>query len=255
MWTREELKSRAVDVLQACRWPAVAVCLVMTAVSGGVSGAGGRSSGTYHSGGSNVADASIADLLKGFDAKILIAILAVAGAMILLSIAVSVFVKNPLEVGSKKFFITARQDMTGNVGEILYGFKNSYLRNVGGLVLRQIFISLWSLLLIIPGIIKSYEYSMVSYLLADFPEMTVKGAFEYSKRMTAGQKWDIFVLDLSFIPWMLLGVITCGIVYIFHVGPYVEFTKAELYAALKDELASNDAEFASLVKKDEVVYN
>ena len=184
--------------------------------------------------------------------KILIAVLAVMIVAIVVGMVISVFVKNPLEVGAKRFFITAREDMNGNVGNLIFGFKNGYLRNVGALLLREIYIFLWSLLLFIPGIIKGYQYSMVPYLLAEYPEMTTKQAFEYSKRMTDGQKWDMFVLDLSFIPWYLLSVITCGIVLVFHVAPYVEFTKAELYAVLKEELALNDIEFASLVKNTEM---
>ena len=89
------------------------------------------------------------------------------------------------------------------------------------------------MLFVIPGIIKGYEYRMVSYILADQPELSRKEAFQLSKQMMKGQKWNAFVLDLSFIGWYLLCLVTCGIAGIFYVYPYVFATDAELYLALK----------------------
>ena len=80
-----------------------------------------------------------------------------------------------------------------------------------------------------PGIVKSYEYRMVPYILAENPGMNRSEAFAISKQMMNGQKWDVFVLDLSFIGWHLLSGITLGIVGIFWVNPYVQATNAELY--------------------------
>ena len=87
------------------------------------------------------------------------------------------------------------------------------------------------LLFIIPGIVKSYEYMMIPYLLAEHPEMTRQEAFAESKQMMDGNKWDAFVLDLSFIGWTLLGVCTFGILLVFYVEPYIYLTRAELYHA------------------------
>lgn len=248
MWTREQLKDNAKNVLQCCRWPAVAVCLIMSAVSSGGGSVGRGSSGNSGSSNSN----TYSKLFNGFTIEMLIAVISIALIAFLIGIAVSVFVKNPLRVGEKKFYINARANMQGNVGDIIFGFKNNYIKNVGTIFLKDLFVFLWSLLLWVPGIIKSYEYRMVEYLLADFPELTRQEAFDYSKRMTDGQKWDMFILDLSFIPWYLLSVLTCGILIIFHVGPYVGFTNVELYEELKRELVSKDIQFAALVNKDVV---
>ena len=114
------------------------------------------------------------------------------------------------------------------------GFKNGYAHIGMIMFLRGLFTGLWMLLFIIPGIVKSYEYMMIPYLLAEHPEMTRQEAFAESKQMMDGNKWDAFVLDLSFIGWTLLGVCTFGILLVFYVEPYIYLTRAELYHALKN---------------------
>lgn len=101
---------------------------------------------------------------------------------------------------------------------------------INGIINEQ----LSSLLFIIPGIIKSYEYRMVAYILADQPELTRKEAFELSRKMMNGNKWNAFVLDLSFIGWGFLTAITFGILGIFYVNPYIQHTNAALYLKLKE---------------------
>ena len=93
----------------------------------------------------------------------------------------------------------------------------------------DLFISLWSLLLIIPGIIKSYEYLMVPYILAENPQMDRKEIFEISRRMMDGEKMNAFLLDLSFLGWIFLTVLTCGVAGILYVQPYMMATRTELY--------------------------
>ena len=99
---------------------------------------------------------------------------------------------------------------------------------------KDLFTFLWSLLFVIPGIVKSYEYMMIPYLLAENPDMSREDAFAESKRMMDGNKWDTFVMDLSFIGWLLLGAITMNIVNILYTNPYMYLTHAELYHTLKN---------------------
>jgi uncharacterized membrane protein len=101
--------------------------------------------------------------------------------------------------------------------------------------LKSLYTLLWTLLLIIPGIVKHYEYRMIPYLLADFPEMSKDDAFRISKEMMNGNKMNAFILDLSFIGWHILSAVTLGIVGIFYVNPYVNATNAELYLTLKKQ--------------------
>ena len=105
--------------------------------------------------------------------------------------------------------------------------------NVNILFFRDLYTVLWSLLFIIPGIVKSYEYRMIPYLLAEHPDMPMDVAFSESRRMMHGNKWHAFVLDLSFILWFAVTAVTCGIAGVFYVMPYINATNAELYVALK----------------------
>ena len=89
------------------------------------------------------------------------------------------------------------------------------------LFLRNLFTILWSLLLVIPGIIKSISYAMTPYIMAENPEMTAREAINESKRLMYGHKWELFCLELSFIGWYLLAALTVGIGG-FFLAPYVE---------------------------------
>lgn len=106
------------------------------------------------------------------------------------------------------------------------------MNTVVTMLLKDLRILAWTLLLIIPGIIKSYAYRFVPYILADNPEISHSRAIELSNQMTAGQKMDIFILDLSFLGWYLLGLLALVVGTLF-VHPYVNSTMAELYAVLR----------------------
>ena len=161
-----------------------------------------------------------------------------AGLLSLIAIAVAVcvllfgvFVGNVLEVGGKKFFILNQNGRPG-MGAMLEGFRSGHYGNlVLTMFLRDLFIFLWSLLLFVPGIIKYYEYLMVPYILSENPGMNREEAFLISRQMMNGQKWETFVLDLSYLGWYILSAFTCGLLAIFYVNPYKEATFAELYAA------------------------
>lgn len=148
-----------------------------------------------------------------------------------LMLLVDVFIINPFEVGCRRFFIRNLNE-PAQIGNIGYGFDNNYRNVAKTMFFRDLFTVLWSLLFIIPGIVKAYEYMMIPYLLADNPQMTKEQAFAESKRMMQGQKWKAFVLDLSFIGWYILSGLTLGILAIFYVSPYVNATHAALYEAL-----------------------
>lgn len=117
--------------------------------------------------------------------------------------------------------------------DMFKGFNNFGTNCIAG-ILVSIFTILWSLLFVIPGIIKAYSYAMTFYILADHPEMSAKDAIKTSQVMMDGHKMDLFVLELSFIGWYLLCVITFGIAAL-YVGPYVSASYAAFYEAIKDE--------------------
>lgn len=148
------------------------------------------------------------------------------------AILAAIFLGNVLILGGTRFFIE-NQYGTPGVGTLLYGFRCGYYMNVvKTMFLMNLYIVLWTFLLIIPGIVKSYEYRMVPYILAEHPEMETRQIFALSKEMMMGEKMNVFVLDLSFIPWLLLSSITIGLAGIFYVNPYMQATDAELYAVL-----------------------
>ena len=115
-----------------------------------------------------------------------------------------------------------------------YGFKQ-YGRAIGGILLMQVFVFLWSLLLVIPGIVKSYSYALTPYILIDDPQISVREAIRKSQRMMSGQKFNLFYLQLSFIGWFLLSCITGGIGFLW-LCPYYMTSQAVFYRNLRDNL-------------------
>lgn len=146
--------------------------------------------------------------------------------------AIHAFLFNPLEAGTARFFVRNLNDKA-EIRELAYCYDHGYLNVVKTVFLRDLYIVLWGLLLIIPGIIKSYEYRMVNYILAENPEMNTKDVFAMSRDMMRGNKWRTFVLDLSFLGWHLLSLITIGLAGIFYVFPYRNMTNAALYEFLR----------------------
>ena len=115
---------------------------------------------------------------------------------------------------------------------------NGYWRNVWTMLLVSIFIFLWSLLLIIPGIIKMFSYAMTPYILHDNPELTASEAIHRSRMMMRGHKFDLFWLYLGFIGWFIICILTAGIGF-FWLAPYVETAKAAFYQDVKADYALN----------------
>lgn len=152
----------------------------------------------------------------------------------ILGILYTIFIGNVIVVGKSRYFIK-NHDVNPELGEIFSGFKGNYLNVVKIMFLMNLKILLWLFLFIVPGIIKAYEYSMIPYLLAENPNLSASQAFSLSKQMTTGQKMDLFVLDLSFLGWIILGLICCGIGILF-LQPYPEATRAEVYLILKQQV-------------------
>lgn len=149
----------------------------------------------------------------------------------LIDLALSVFVVLPLTVSSARFFVHNRFGHV-DLNLVKTGFTANYGNTLGAMFTTRLFIALWGLLFTIPGIYKSYQYCMVPYLLSDNPSLSGSRAREISRMMTDGEKGRIFVLDLSFLGWFLLGSLTFGIGTLF-VNAYYRATMAELYVCLR----------------------
>jgi uncharacterized membrane protein len=108
------------------------------------------------------------------------------------------------------------------------------MKVVGSMFSTDIFTLLWSMLFIIPGVYKSYCWRMVPYIVSENPTISGKEARAISTKMMDGSKWAAFVLDLSFLGWIILGVFTLGILNLVFTNPYIYATDAELYLTLSD---------------------
>lgn len=228
MWNRKELKAKGKAAFKANYWKCVIVALIFAILLGG-----GAAAGKNHT--DDATGDSQASLMEELQKAPKEVIGVLAGALVgfsLIACAVDLLVVNPLKVGCKRFFLV-NTERPADLSEMGFGFKNGYGNMVAAMFLRNLFTALWSLLFVIPGIIMSYAYRMVPYILAENPGMSGMEAIRRSKEMMKGHKWNTFVLDLSFIGWLLLAVITADIAGILWTNPYMEATDAELYKAIK----------------------
>lgn len=146
----------------------------------------------------------------------------------------SIFVLGPLSYGYYVSFLNSKR--TGEVVRIenlFDGFKD-YARVFLTNLLQSIYIVLWTLLLIVPGIIKSISYSQTFFVLKDNPELKNNAAIERSMAMMEGHKMEYFCLILSFIGWLLLGILTLGIGLLW-VNPYIATATAHFYEYVKED--------------------
>ena len=148
------------------------------------------------------------------------------------SCGISILIVGPFALGSAALFLNIVRSEEAKIDNVFEGFKDFGGNFVLGL-LQGLFIALWSLLFIIPGIIKTYAWSLAFYLKKDHPEMTWKEALDTSASWMKGHKWELFCLELSFIGWMLLSVLTCGLL-LFWLSPYMAATRALYYEKLKE---------------------
>ena len=127
------------------------------------------------------------------------------------------------------------------VKDLFAGFSGNFLNNLAASVLVSVFTFLWSLLFVIPGIVKSYSYAMTYYILNDNPGMDAIKAITASRKMMDGHKMELFLLHLSFIGWIILSMFTFGILML-YVAPYMQEAQAAFYEKLKAEQATAEAE-------------
>lgn len=152
-------------------------------------------------------------------------------AAIIIAIPIHVFVTNPISVGCSRYFLSDRSQTKVSCLKS-YFIKGIYKKIILTMFLRNLFIFLWSLLFIIPGIYKSYQYRMVPYLLAEDPHLDHKRALNISTFMMEGEKQKVFKMDLSFFFLNLASIFLLAIPTILYIGPYRHQTNAELYKAL-----------------------
>lgn len=222
MWLRKDLKMRAKEAVSRNYWKTVLISAFFTLIVSG---------GSLFTFKFDEADDFIENIFYMYPLTIFLG--ALFGLFIIAAfIVLIIFIVNPFEVGVSKFRVNALRG-NGNISDVGHGYDVNYKRNVETIFFMKLFIFLWSLLFVVPGIVKLYEYSMIPYIIAEDPNISRKDAFIKSKKMMSGNKWRAFVLTLSFIPWYILGALTFGAVTLFYVLPYHHLTSAALYDELK----------------------
>lgn len=230
---RAMIKAQGKAAMQANYLMCIIVAVVTSLSAGGVSFSVGfpiggfRSSSSSSSSGGEISGEAIAAFFA-----IIGVMLVIFGIIFLVSAAINYLALKPLEIGCRSFFLN-NLNAPANINLIGLGYKMNYKRNVLAMFLRQIFIALWSLLFIIPGIIAAYSYRFVPYILSENPDIKPMDAIKLSKQMMNGHKWEAFVFDLSFIGWNLLGLLTFGILTLVYVNPYYQSSCAAYYNAVK----------------------
>ncbi len=270
MWNRKELKANARDNFKRNYWMSVVVALIITFFIGG--GGGFAAFRSYLNLSNMDNPISLEEFLE--NPLVNIALLGVIGIImgvsILFGFAYSSFLLMPLETGCCRFFLDNHNE-PAKLDAIGFSFKHYYFNIVKTQFLKTLFLFLWTLLgvipecilamvatavfhnsfaqigvlclswlFILPMIIKTYSYRLVSYILADDPEMEPKEVLRLSSELMKGQKWKAFVLDLSFLGWNILQFFTCGLLGLFYVNPYRYSANAELYLCIRYHIAEGN---------------
>lgn len=260
MFNRKLLKSRAKGVLKTAYWRIFASTLLVMLLSSLVGGIFGLKINT-------AASITLGSPLRT----------AIFAAMLIfrfgLSLALSVFLLQPMLLGVKKLTLDASEGNFADIGSIGFAFRSNYKDLAVTLLMKELILLAFMLvpmllifgsaalyyselfpvliqrhmpvcifaayILLIPAIIKMYDFYLVEYILAGNPDISRRKALVRSKKLMKGNRFKVFVMNLSFIGWLLLGVCACGIGTVF-VMPYIEATNAQLYLELSGRSVISD---------------
>ena len=237
MRSRQEIKAIGKEQFKLNYWNCVLAALLVTAVLGVLSWmSNGQEIARVVSTGQDAfrvvsGQQETIEIISSQPVQSTVSVRANAGGLLTLLLG------GPITVGLNYFFV---KNVRGERDELTVttpfteAFKN-YPRKLGGSLWMGLFVFLWALLFIIPGLIKAISYSMTQYILADCPNVKATDALKLSMRMMHGHKWEYFVLGLSFIGWGLLSLLTLGLLGAFYAGPYMRSSFAEYYLELRDE--------------------
>ena len=144
---------------------------------------------------------------------------------------ISLVITGPLAIGQSRFFINLANRENPKFSDLWFGFNN-ILRGIGVTLLVGIAVCIGTILFIIPGIIISFMYSQVYYIMAENPNKSVLECLRESARIMKGHKMELLILELSFLGWIILTALTCGIAGL-YVLPYYSATLANFYLEIK----------------------
>lgn len=148
----------------------------------------------------------------------------------------TIIITGALTAGLCRAFLGLLRSKRLEFNDLFSFFNQNFVNALVMGLLQTVFVFLWSLLFLIPGIVASYSYSMAPYILADYPELNGSDAITVSKKLMQGKKGRLFCLHFSFIGWILLSILTFGILLFVYVEPYMQTAQAAFYESIKHEV-------------------
>lgn len=232
--TSSDFRQRARDALNG-NWFVAVIAAFIASLLGGISTGGGFSF-DFSTTGEDMTDAELEAFMAqlGINEEILTTLLVIIGVFAVIGFVYSIvclIVGSGVSVGYAQLNLDLIDKGYTSVGTIFSRFDQWKTALVARLLVG-LRVLLWSLLFIIPGIIESYSYAMVSFVMADNPHMTASEAMAESKRLMKGNRWRLFCLSFSFYGWALLSVLTLGIGMLW-LTPYMQASFAAFYRQIK----------------------
>jgi uncharacterized membrane protein len=222
MKTSSNLKAIALQALRG-KWGIAVLAGIIAAFLGGITSESGGSLNLEKSDGETIGML----INNGEYAEIFMIVLFIVAIVALALAVVFLILGSVVELGYAHFNLNLVDGREAGLGDLFSYFKYTG-RAIGARLLRSLYIALWTLLLVIPGIVKSYSYAMTPYILAENPDMTAAEAITRSKEMMYGHRWNLFCLEISFIGWRLLCLLTLGIGNLW-LRPYMQASGAAFY--------------------------
>ncbi len=237
---RKQLKQAGKNLFQKNYWYSVIVAFLMLFTGSTTTSPSFNFSFNTTSSG----DVSSGELFGGGDFEyfleeflqepVAIAVIIAIIAVIAVASVLGYFIFNSFRCGGIRYFLKSRKNQPTEIKEVFENFKDKTNFNIAKVTFfRDLSVFLWSLLFIIPGIIKSYEYWAIDYILAVRPNIDKDEAKRLSKILMDGNKADLFVLSLSFYGWILLSIFTMGLLNIFYLNPYMQATFVEFFSDIR----------------------
>lgn len=173
------------------------------------------------------------DLLYQLDPRLLTRVFGGFLSSSLISLAIFL-VSGTIQLGYTQFLLKQHDEQETSFNDLFSQFHR-FGQGFAQKFLRGLYIFLWSLLLVVPGIIKRLGYAMTPFIMTDHPELTASEAITRSKEMMDGHKWDLFVLNLTFIGWIILCLLTLNLGFL-ALNPYMNAAYAAFYREISNPI-------------------
>lgn len=251
-WSRRLLKTNAKKAVRQNYWRFVAVCFLVTLICGSsftstqlfwqnpIDEIDEFLPGAMHYFSENTSVSSMfSEIARRLFQTENLQWLVMFSASALLWVLYKVFIANIVRVNAIRFFLETRTYPKTSVKKIGYLYKGRAIENPAKIMFSMYVRRFLWWFTVIGGIIKTYEYAMIPYILAENPDISKQDAFRLSKEMMRGEKFGLFVLQISFAPWFLLGLITMGLSNIFYLNAYLSATEAEFYMRIRRDIVAS----------------